>query len=91
MTAETTAAAPRDPLFQLIHNDTDGAALPPPESLGRFLARLRSLPPGEYNVIAREDDGRGGSESWGSSAEVRADGSVGLDLDFLPPEPAGAE
>jgi hypothetical protein len=90
MHAETTAAI-REPLFQLIHTDTDGAPLPPLESLGRFLARLRSLPPGEYLIVAREDDGRGGSESWGSSAEVRADGSVDLDLNFPGPDPAEAE
>jgi hypothetical protein len=71
----------RDPLFQLIHAADDGA-MPPWESLGRLLARLRRLPPGEYLLTAREDDGQGGSESWGCSADVDADGSVDLDLNF---------
>jgi hypothetical protein len=93
MHAETTTAAIREPLFQLIHTDTDGAPLPPPESLGRLLARLRTLPPDEYIITARECDDRGESESWGCSAEVNADGSVGLDLVFFGPDPvpAGAE
>jgi hypothetical protein len=78
----------RDPLFQLILTSDDGS-LPPWESLGRLMARLRLLPPGEYLITAREEDGRGGAESWGSSAEVRADGSVGLDLDFPGPDAGG--
>jgi hypothetical protein len=79
--------ADHDPLFRLVHVGDDGM-FPPWESLDRLMARLRTMPPDDYEIGSLQYDGGAGFESTGCEAVVGEGGSVQLDIELeaMPPE-----